>query len=34
LDWQRLIEMILPANLLDHLGIALFPRHDERGVAR
>ena len=31
---QRPIEMILPANLLDDLGVALFARHDQRRIAR
>ena len=33
LDRHRLIEPILLADLLDHFGIALLARHDQRGIA-
>ena len=30
---DRLIEPILLADLLDHLGVAVLARHDQRGIA-
>ncbi|MHC2781362.1 hypothetical protein ACVMBZ_000569 [Bradyrhizobium liaoningense] len=34
MDRDRLIELVLLADLLDHRGIALLAGHHERGIAR